>query len=176
MCPSLGVATDERHEDWHEREREEHDARRDEVDRGDETEDPTGTTRARRAAARAGERRLERIDASYRNCGDLGAPGAVESGRPVAEPPLDEVEPQLREHARRRPPPGDLEAPGCCSPSRRGDEQHERQHEVCERDAAEGPSRHVGEERRLGENEERREDAERGVGAEQTCDGRRSAQ
>ena len=125
----------------------------------------------------AGEGCLERVDAGDRDRRDLGAPGAVESGRPVAEPPLDEVEPQLREHARRRAPARDLEAPRRCRPSRAGaDQKHERQHEVRERGAAEGPSRDVGEQRRLGENEQRREDAERGVGAEQDAHGPRSAQ
>ena len=56
-CAPLGVAADEPHEDGDEREREEHDAGRDEVDRGDEDEDCDRHDRRRaRAAAGSGRR------------------------------------------------------------------------------------------------------------------------
>ena len=116
----LRVAADEPHEDRDEREREEHHARRDEVDRRDEDEDGRRHDRCEHELWQvAGERRLERVDAGDGDRRDLGAPRAVERGRPVAEPPLDEVESQLREDRRRRAPAGDLEAPRRRGPSQR---------------------------------------------------------
>ena len=41
----------------------------------------------------AREQRLEGIDSGHGGGCDLGALGAVEGGRPVAEPSLDELEP-----------------------------------------------------------------------------------
>ena len=75
----------------------------------------------------AGERRLERVDAGDRERGDLGALGTVERRRLIAQPPLDELEPEPRQHvgrgaparrprSPRRPPRG----------RRRPDEQDER--------------------------------------------------
>ena len=66
----------------------------------------TGTTIARTSLREvAGERRLERVDAADGSRRHLGALGAVEGGRPVAEPPLDDVEPQVGRR-RARPPAG----------------------------------------------------------------------
>ena len=94
MRPPLGVAADEPHEDRHEREREQHDAGRDGVDRGDEREHgDRHDERQHELRQVAGERRLERVHAADGGGRELGALGAVEGGRPVAEPPLDEVEP-----------------------------------------------------------------------------------
>ena len=91
----LGVAADEPHEDGHERQGEEHEARRDEIDRRDESEHgDRNRQRQHELGEVAGEQRLERIDAGHRGRRDLGALGAVEGGRPVAEPPLDELEPE----------------------------------------------------------------------------------
>ena len=165
----LGVAADEPHEDRYEGEREEHHTGRDEVDRRDEDEDgDRHDHREHELRQVARERRLERVDAGDGDRRDLGAPRAVERRRPVAEPPLDEVESQLREHGRRCAPPGNLEAPRRGGPSRCGGaKEHEGQPEACERGAAERPGRDVGEQGRLDEHEERRDHAERRVGAEQ---------
>ena len=134
MRSPLGVAADEPHEDRYEGEREEHHPGRDEVDRRDEDEHgDRHDHREHELWQVAGERRLERVDAGDGDRRDLGAPRAVERRRPVAEPPLDEVESQLREHGRRCAPPGNLEAPRRGGPSRcGGGKEHERQPEASE--------------------------------------------
>ena len=125
----------------------------------------------------AGEGGLERVDPADRDRRNLGAPGVVERGRPVAEPPLDELETQLREHRRRSAPAGDLEAPCGRGPRRRCDDQEdERQGEARERGAAERAGGDVGQQSRLHQHEQRGDDAERGVGAEQDAHGARAGQ
>ena len=166
----LCVAPDQPHEHGDERQREQHHACGDKVDRRDEDEhgDRHGHSEDDlREIAR--ERRLERVDAADRSGGDLGALGAVERGRLTTQPSLDELEPELREHVHRRAPAHDLEAVGCGRPSPHDrDEQPERQCHVCERGAAEAAGCDTGEQDCLGENEERREHAEGNVHREQS--------
>ncbi len=86
--------------------------RRDEIDAGHPGEHghrhDDGEDELRQVAA---EVRLEPVGAARGRGRDLGGVGAVEGERLVAQAMLDEPEPQLREHARRRAAPGDLEAP-----------------------------------------------------------------
>ena len=142
---------------------------RERVDRGDEHEHGDGDGGGEEDLRQvAGERRLERVDAVHRGRRDLRALGAVERRGLVAQPRLDEVEPELREDAGRRAPPHGLEAPRGRRPGRdHGDEQHERQRHVRERRAAERARRDPREQHRLGEHEERRGEAERGVEPEE---------
>ena len=166
--PGRGAA-DQPHEDRDERQREQHDPGRERVDRGDEHEHgdrDDGCEEDLRQVT--GERGLERVDAVHRGRRDLGALGAVERGRVVAQPGLDEVEPQLREDAGRRAPPPGLEAPGCAGARHdHDDEQLERQRHVRERRPVERPCRDPSEQYRLCEDEQRRGEAERGVDPEE---------
>ncbi len=75
------------------------------------------------------------------------------------------VEPQLGEHARRGPPPDDLEAPGRARP-RRDDERRAGRRagrDLRERRAVERARGDAREQHRLREHEQRRDDAERRV-------------
>ena len=78
--PLLGVAADQPHEHRHERQREQHDQRRLEVDDRDPARAPASGTIAGEHDLRqvAREVALERLDALHGGGGDLGALGAVE--------------------------------------------------------------------------------------------------
>ena len=124
----------------------------------------------------AGERRLERVDTRDRGRRHLGALGAVERGGTIAQPSLDELEPQRREHVGRRPPADDLEARGGRRPAdRRGDEQREQPGQLVERRPVERARRDGRDQDGLGEDEQRRDDAERDVEREQRPHGARAA-
>ena len=161
----LRVAADQPHEHGHEREREQHDPGGDEVDRGHEGEHGDRDDRRQHELREvAGERGLERVDAADGEGRHLRALRAVERGRAVAEPALDDVQTQVRERARRRPPSGHLEAPGGRTAARRhDDEEDERGEEILDRRARKAARRHAGEQHRLGEDEQRGDDPEGGV-------------
>ena len=144
-----------------------------EVDRGDEGEHgDRDDGRQHELREVAGERGLERVDAADGERRHLRALGAVERGRPVAEPALDDVQTQVGERARRRPPPCDLEAPGGRSAARRhDDEEDERGQELPERGAGEAASRDAREQHRLGEDEQRGDDSQDGVDREHDAHG-----
>ena len=157
----LRVAADQPHEHGHEREREQHDPGGEQVDRRDERKHGDGDDeREHELREVARERGLERVHAADGERRHLGALGAVEGRRPVAESALDDVQAQVGERARRRPAPGHLEAPGGRSAARRhDDEEDERGQELPERGAREAARRDAREQHRLGEDEERGNDA-----------------
>jgi hypothetical protein len=82
--------------------------------------------------------------------------------------PLDEREPQLGEHARRRPPSGDLHAPRehAARRERKRQEQDQRP-EGGERRAVHGPRGDPREQRSLEQDGDDREQAERDVDRQQ---------
>ena len=111
-CLTFRVPAHEPHEQGHERQGQEHDARRDEVDSGDEHKHcDRDDEREHDLRQVAGEGRLERIDSRDCSSCDLGATGAIQGRRPVVQPSFDHVEPKLREHVDRRAPSRDLESP-----------------------------------------------------------------
>ena len=104
----------------------------------------------------AGEVRLERVDALHRGRRQLAGLRAVERGRLVAQPPLDEREPELRERRRRGPPARDLEHPR----ERAAEREHDRERDqlardVRERVAAGGAGDDPRQQRRADEHEQR---------------------
>ena len=138
------------------------------------TSTATGTTTA---STTCGRYRAKAVSsASTPADGDgrhLGALGAVERRGPVAQPPLDEVEPELREHVRRGAPSRDLEPPGV----RRardddGREQRQRRADLRERGAVERACGDAREEDGLGEDEQRGDDPEHASAARRTRTGR----
>ena len=164
----LRVAPDEPHEDRDERQREQHEPGRDEVERGHEREDGNrdddGEHDLRQVAGVGG---LERVDARDGGRRHLGALDAVEGGRLALQAPLDEVEPQRREDAHGGSSPDGLEAPGCqCPPGDDEDQKHERGGHIRQRRAVEGPGGDARDQDGLGEDEERGGDPEYDVGAE----------
>ena len=161
-CAPLRIAPDEPHEHRDEREREEHHACREEVDRRDERENgdryDDGQDDLREVAR---ERRLERVDARHGGGRDLCALGAVERGRLPPKPRLDDVQPKLGDHVAGCAPPDDLEAPRAQrARDDDRDEQPERRPDVLERRALESARGHTREQHRLGEHEQRRGDTE----------------
>ena len=141
------------------------------------TSTATGTTTASSGLREIPrERRLERIGAGDGGRRDLGALGAVERRGLIWQPPLDELEPQVCEHVRRRPPADDLEAPGGQRAAGRGrDEQDEGRREVVERLTVERSRRHGRDQGGLHEHEQRRDEGERHVGGQQRPHGARAA-
>ena len=110
---------------------------------------------------------VECVDSLNRHRCDLRARGAVERGRLVVEPPLDQLEPELREDARRRDAARELEAPGENTASG----EHEREERqvaghVVERRAVERTSDDAREQRCLEEDEQCGCEAERDVASE----------
>ena len=174
----LRVTAHEPHEERHERQRHEHDRGGDEVDRRDEHEHRDrhdhGEDDLREVA---GEGRLERVDAGDRRGRDLGALRAVERGRALSQPRLDEVEPKRRENVARRPPPRHLEAPGRERAGTDDDgEQDERTRHGPERRAVERPCGDAREEHRLREDEQRRRDPQHRVDPEEDAGCARTAE
>ena len=152
-------------------------AGRDGVDRGDEREHgDRDDDREHDLRQVAGERGLERVDAADGDRRHLGALGAVERRRPVAEPPLDEVEPELREHVRRGAASRDLEPPVGRRARATTAREAQRDADVGERGAVERARGDVRDEDGLGEDEQRGDHAERRVGGEQDAHGPRAAQ
>ena len=88
LRPLLGVAADEPHEHRHERQREQHDERRFEIDVGHPSHhgqrDHRGEDHLREVAGEVG---LERVDALHRRGGDLTALDAIRCDRVATQPP-----------------------------------------------------------------------------------------
>ena len=175
---AFGRAPDQPHEERHERQRQQHHARRDQIEPRDR--DQHGNRhddREHRLRQVAREQRLQRVDAGDRCGRHLCALGAVERGGLHAQTPIDQVEPELRQHAGGRAPAGDLEAP----PERRPRdnhrrEQHDRRRDIAERRAVERLGRDVREQYRLREDEQRHRDADRRVQTDQQPGGPRTLQ
>ena len=93
------------------------------------------------------------------------------------QPPLDELEPQAREHRLCRAAADDLEPPGQHRSCRdHGDEQEELRLQVVERCAAEAAGGDRRDQDGLGEDEQSRGDPERGVGGERDARGPRATE
>ncbi len=166
---ALRVAADEPHEDRDQRERQDHHAGGDEIDRGDQREDrERDDQRQDELRQVAGERRLERVDAGHRGRRDLRALGAVERRGTAAEPRLDEVEPQPGRDVDPCPPAGHLEPPrGERACHHHGAEEHERPTDLREGRSCEGARGDTRQEHRLREDEQRHDDAENGIDDEE---------
>ncbi len=96
VCVALGVPADEDHEDGDERQGQQHERRRGEVD-GHDPGDHGYRNRDREHELRdePPEVGLERVDSLNRDRRDLAALRAVQRSRLAPEPPLDELEPEL---------------------------------------------------------------------------------
>ena len=173
-----GGPADQPEEDRHERQREQHQARGDEVERGDEDENgDRHHDREHELRQGAAEQPCQRVDAGDGGGRDLGALGSVERGRIALQPGRDEVEPQLRQHPGRSVGADRLESPGRARPRHDHDgEQHERRRHVRERGAVERARGDAGKEDGLREDEERGHDAEGGIGSERNACGARAAE
>ena len=110
--PLFGVAADEPHEHRHERQREQHDQRRFEIDVRHPGHHGQRDHRGEHHLWEvAGEVGLERVDALHGRRGDLAALDAVRCEWLAPEPPAQHVEPQLGEHVPRGAPAGHLHRP-----------------------------------------------------------------
>ena len=153
-------------------------AGRDRVDRDDEPEHGhRHDDREHDLRQIAGEVGLEPVDALHGGRRDLAGLGAVERERLVPEPALDELEAKLREHRRRGPAAGDLEAPAeHAPPGEREREQEEVERDIGQRRARERLRHDSRDQDRLDEDERRRQGAEDRVQHEQTAHRPGSAQ
>ena len=167
---ALGVAPDEPHEQRDERQRQQHHARGEEVDRGDEREHrDRHDDREHDLREVTGEGRLERVHARRR---PRSRP--PRSARRRAQPAGSAAAVSTRssrscgEHVRRRPTPA-TSKPQAATRTRDDDgaEDDERRRHIGERSAVERARGDAREQHRLREHEQRHDDAERGVGGEQ---------
>jgi hypothetical protein len=163
--PVLRVPADQPHEERHERQRQQHQERRIEVDRRHPREHGDRDDRREHHLREVpAEVAAKRVDALHGGRRDLASLDAVESGGLSAQSPLDEREAEVREHRRRGPVACDLEAPRE-KPARR--EREHEQHELwCYRSrrcTVEEPRDDRRQQRRLDEHERRGPDPERGI-------------
>ena len=168
-CLAFRIPADQNHEHGDERKRQQHEHRRCEIDRydpGDHRQrNEQGEHELRHEPREVG---VERVDSLNRHRCDLRARGAVERGRLVAEPPLDQLEAELREDAGRRDPARELEAPGENTASGEHEcEERQVAGHVVERRAVVRTSNDTREQGCLDEDEERRREAERDVRREE---------
>ena len=98
-CPVPGGPADQPEEHGHEGQREQHQARGDEIERGHQHEHrDRHHDREHELRERPAEQPVQGIDAGDRGSRDLGALGSVERGGVVLQPCRDEIEAQLRQH------------------------------------------------------------------------------
>ena len=165
----LGAASDQPHEDRHQRQRQEHHAGRQRIDPrhpGQHGDRHDGRQHELRQVA--GEVRLEAVDALDARGRDLGRLGAVEGRRCVAQAPLGELDPEPGQRRRSSAPAGHLEAPPQHPAQReRHGEEHDVGRDIGRRGAVEGARDHRCEQRRLDQDQQRRAEPERDVGREQ---------
>ena len=171
-----GRAADQPEEDRHERQRQQHEPGRDEVEGGDQDQDGNGNDCGEDELGEiATEQSLERLDAGDRGGRDLGALGPVERRRIPLQPRADEVEPELRDDAGRCVGADRLEPPGRRARATH-DHEEERQgrRDVREGGAVERPCHDPREQHGLGEHEQGGNDPEHRVGPEGDAGGART--
>ena len=168
-CLPFRVPADQDHEHRNEWKRQQHEQRRNEIDRRDPCDhrerNEQGEHELRDEPREVG---VECVDSLNRHRCDLRARGIIERGRLVVEPPLDQLEPELREDARGRDAAHKLEAPGEDTAAR---EHHSEEHQVAghvvERRAVEGAGDDTCEQRCLEKDEQCGREAECDVRCEE---------
>ena len=177
--PPLRVAPDEPHEHRHQRQRQQHDAGRDRIDDATRPSTATGTDDR--------EHDLRQVAANVVSSASTPATAAVATSALsapssaaglVAQPPLDELEPERRRARAGGAPADDARRPTAAAARAADDEreQFERPCDLAERRAVERPCGHVGEQHRLGEDEQRRDDADDYIAREGDAHGPRPSE
>ena len=165
----LGVPADQPHEDGDERQREQHQAGGQGIDRHDQAEHrQRHQDRKHDLGQVAGEIRLEPVHTLDRRRGDLACLGAVERDRLVAKPRLDERKTKVGEDRRSRAAPGYFEDPRQHAPPRESQRQQEKvERDVAQRRAGEGLGDDLRDQCRLKQNDHGRGRADDRVQHEQ---------
>ena len=167
--PLLGVAPDQPHEHRHQRQRQQHDQRGEQVherDPGDHDDRDDGGEHRLRQVAR--EIAVQGLDAVHGEGGDLAGGTAVVRRRLRTQAPLDERQPELGQHARGGPAARDLHPPREHRPQReRRQQQDELRPEPAKRGSGERRGDDQGEQTGLCQHHQRGRDPERGLDRQQ---------